>query len=157
MPMASNPGRLVYGAIAVGALLSAESARNETYAETVGAVLIALMLYWLAHSYAVTTGRRLGSDQAHTLAVFAESMREEADILLGAALPLLAVLVSWAAGATLTSGVSAGIWTSVGVLVAAETLAAVRTKRTGLDLVVQSAIGLLLGLLVIAIRVVLHH
>lgn len=154
--MPSNPGRLVYGTIAVGALLSAESARNETYAETVGAVLIALMLYWLAHSYSETAGRRMGGEQAHTVAVFAESMREELDILLGAALPLLAVLLSWAAGATLTTGVNAGIWTSVAVLVAVETLAAVRTKRTGLDLLLQSSIGLLLGLLVLAIRVVLH-
>src|ERR1035441_8833725 len=49
--MPTNPGRLVYGTIAVGALLAAESARQETYVETVFAVAITLLLYWLAHSF----------------------------------------------------------------------------------------------------------
>ena len=44
--MPTNPGRLVYGTIAVGALLAAESARQETYVETVFAVAITLLLYW---------------------------------------------------------------------------------------------------------------
>jgi len=55
----ANPAGLIYGTIAVAALLAAESARRETYVETVGAVLITLLLYWLAHSYAGFTGERV--------------------------------------------------------------------------------------------------
>lgn len=154
--MFSNPSRLVYGTIAVGAVLAAESARNETYAETVGAVLITLLLYWLAHSYALSTARRLDGDQTHTLTLFGHAMVEEVDIVFGAALPLLAVLLSWTAGASLATAVAAGIWTSVGEILAIEVVAAVRTERSGLDLVAQSALGLLLGLLILSIKLVLH-
>lgn len=45
-----NPGDAIYGAIAVGVLLAAETPRRETYARTVAAVTITLLLYWLAHS-----------------------------------------------------------------------------------------------------------
>jgi uncharacterized membrane protein YadS len=43
-----NPGDAVCGAIAVGALLAAETPRQETYAKTIAAVIITLLLYWLA-------------------------------------------------------------------------------------------------------------
>ena len=43
----------------MAALLAAESARQETYPRTVGAVAITLILYWLAHSYSEFTGERL--------------------------------------------------------------------------------------------------
>ena len=55
--MPTNPAGLVYGTIAVGALLAAESARQETYTRTIIAVAIALILYWLSYSYAEFTGQ----------------------------------------------------------------------------------------------------
>jgi hypothetical protein len=45
-----NPGDAVHGAIAVGALLAAETPRRETYAKTAAAVVITLVLCWLAQS-----------------------------------------------------------------------------------------------------------
>jgi hypothetical protein len=46
-----EPRDAIYGAIAVGALLAAETPRRETYAMTVAAAIITLLLHWLAHSY----------------------------------------------------------------------------------------------------------
>ena len=56
-----NPGDTIYGAIAVGALLAAETPRRETYAKTVAAVIITLVLCCLAPSYADLAGERLRS------------------------------------------------------------------------------------------------
>jgi hypothetical protein len=155
--MRSNPAGLVYGTITVGALLAAESAQRETYLETVGAVLIALVLYWLAHSYAQFTARRLQGDEPLTVGALARTMAHELSILAGAAVPLLTVVVWWAAGARLASAVTAAIWAAAAMTVVLEVVAALRTDRSGSELVVQIAFGLLLGLLVIAIMLVLHH
>ena len=53
-----NPAGVIYGVLAIGALLAAESGRHESYADTLGSVLIALCLYWLAHAYADVLGHR---------------------------------------------------------------------------------------------------
>jgi hypothetical protein len=155
--MRSNPGGLVYGTITVGALLAAESAQRETYLETVGAVVIALVLYWLAHSYAEFTARRLGGKDPFTLGALAQTMAYELPILVGAAIPLLALLVWWLAGARLASAVTAAIWAAAAMTMLIEVAAALRAKRSGRELAVQIAFGLLLGLLVIAMTAVLHH
>jgi hypothetical protein len=155
--MGSNPAGLVYGTITVGALLAAESAQRETYLETVAAVLIALVLYWLAHSYAEFTGRRLHGSEPFTLGALARTMAHELSILIGAAIPLLTVLVWWVAGARLANAVTAAIWAAAAMTVILEVVVAVRTKRSGSELVLQAGLGLLLGLLVITIMLVLHH
>jgi hypothetical protein len=53
-----NPGGLVYGTILVATLLAAENAAHETYGTTIGSVVLALLVYWLAISYATFTGER---------------------------------------------------------------------------------------------------
>jgi hypothetical protein len=154
--MPTNPAGLIYGTITVAALLAAESARQETYPRTVGAVVITLLLYWLAHSYAEFTGERMEQGEPFTLAGLGRTAAQELMVLLGAAIPLLVLLISWATGAALTRAVFAGIWTSAAILLAAEIVIAVRAKLTGRDLVRQTCLGAVLGGLVIALRVLLH-
>jgi len=153
----SNPGGLVYGTITVGALLAAESAQRETYGETVAAVVIALVLYWFAHSYAEFTGRRLQGDDRLALGALARTIGHEISILLGAAVPLLVLLIWWLVGARLGSAVNVAIWSAAGMTMLIEVAAALRARRSGRDLVVQAGFGLLLALLVIAMTRVLHH
>jgi hypothetical protein len=98
--------------IVIGALMAAESGRHESYPDTVGSVVIALCLYWLAHAYANVLGHRL---QTHTRLSYKDlwrALRDESAILTGAALPLLALLLAWAVGATQATGVEAALWTS---------------------------------------------
>lgn len=154
--MPSNLGALVYGTIAVAALLAAESAQRETYPDTVGAVLIALALYWLAHSYADFAGRRLKAAEKLSFAGLGRTMVHQLWILLGAAVPLLMLLVWWAAGARLSTAVTAAIWSAAVVLALIELAAALRAHLTGRELIAQTSLGLLLGLLVIAMKIVLH-
>jgi hypothetical protein len=152
----ANPAGLVYGTIAVGALLAAESVRRETYVKTVAAVVVTLILYWLAYSYAEFTARRLREHGRFTLDGLARCAAHELSVLIGAALPLLVVLVLWAAGSGLSVAITAAIWTSAATIVTIEAVIGVRAQLQGRDVLRQIAMGALLGLLVIALRVILH-
>ncbi|HEX4110007.1 MAG TPA: hypothetical protein VHX88_17865 [Solirubrobacteraceae bacterium] len=154
--MPPNLGAAIYGAITVGALLAAESAKRETYGETVAAVGLALVLYWLAHGYAEFLSRRLQHGKRLTAIGLAETMWHELPILAGAALPLAAVLIAWAAGAGLGSAISAAVWIAGGTIVVIEIAAGVRAKLSGRELVLQALLGAALGVLVLALRLVLH-
>lgn len=155
--MPINSGRLVYGTIVIGALLAAESARQETYAKTLGAVAITLLLYWLAHSYAEFTSQRLQDGKSLDLTELARTAAHELSVLLGAAAPLLVLVIWWATGASLTGAVSAAIRTSAVMIVIIEVMIGLRSQLSGRDLMKQTAFGVLLGLLVLAVRLVLAH
>ncbi len=154
--MSTNPARIVYGTILIAGLLAAETANSETYPETVGAVAIALLVYWLAHSYAEFAARRLEDSEPLTVAGLVETMRHELSIVIGAGVPLLILLICWAAGTPLGTAVTASIWTSIAMILLLEVALGVRAELTGRELVAQVTLGGLLGLLVIAIKLVLH-
>jgi hypothetical protein len=146
----------VYGTISVGALLAAESAGQETYAETVVAVVLTLLLYVLAHTYSEYTAERLRREEPLSMIALAQTARAEAWLLPGAGVPLLAVLIGWVLGASLATSVTVAVWVSAAMVMVFETGFAIRAHEAGRDFVVQAGIGALLGLLVIALRYVLH-
>jgi hypothetical protein len=154
--MWAEPAGAVYGTISVGVLLAAESALKETYLATVASVVITLLMYVLAHAYAGYTGERLEAGEPLDLAEFGRALGRESWLLIGAGIPLLAVLVAWALGASLSAAVTAAVWTSAGMVVVIELVAGVRAGESGRDLAAQTALGALLGALVIALRLVLH-
>jgi hypothetical protein len=154
--VSTNLGGAIYGTIGVGALLAGETALRETYAETIGAAALTLVLYWLAHAYAASAAARLREEEHLTLKGFATELVREVSILGGAAVPLLALVIFGLAGAMLATAVNAAIWTSAAVIAAIETFAGVRAGAKGRELAAQVAVGIGLGLLVIAIKVVLH-
>ena len=156
-----RPASVIYGVLAVGALLAVESGRHESYADTVGSVVIALCLYWLAHAYADVLGHRLQTHERLSIMVLGRALRDEATILLGAALPLLALLLTWAFGVALATGVTAALWTSVGSLIAFELLAGIRARagRSPIgpgELVLEASVGITMGLAILALKVVLN-
>lgn len=154
--MRVNLSSAVYGTIAVGALLATETVQREDYAETIGALALTIVLYWIAHAYASSASKRLREQEHLTVKGFAEAMVEQAPILVGAVLPLAMLLVFGAAGASLSHAVTAALWTAAATVVVIEVTSAVRAGAEGLELVAQAAIGVVLGVLVIAIKLVLH-
>ncbi|HTU85781.1 MAG TPA: hypothetical protein VMF57_09425 [Solirubrobacteraceae bacterium] len=154
--MRSSLASAIYGTIIVGSLLAVESAQHGTYLRTVGAVLIALLLYWLAHSYAASASGRLRDGDPLTLEGLVHTMAGELPILAGAALPLLALLLAWATGAQLAAAVTAAIWTSAGTILVIEVVAGMRAEQSGRKFAVQATIGALLGLLIIALRLIVR-
>jgi hypothetical protein len=154
--MLSDLSAAIYGTMTVGALLAAEAADEETYLKTVISVVITLIIYWFAHSYAEFASERLKEREPLRLGVLGRIMVLQVPILFGAAIPLVAVLVLWAAGASLLTAVDVAVWMSAVVVVLIEVLAGVRAKRTGRELAFQTLFGCLLGLLIIVLRITLH-
>jgi hypothetical protein len=151
-----NLAAVVYGTITVGALLAAESADSETYPETIAAVVLALLVYWLAHAYSGLTEYRLEQKKALTLRDLGHALADELMILAGAAVPLIVLIICWIAGAALSDAVIAATWTSAGMIVIVEVFAGIRAQLSGRELAIQAALGTLFGFLVIALRFVLH-
>lgn len=154
--MPTSLAGLIYGTISVAALLAAESARTETYPKTVGAVGIMMILYWIAHSYAEFTEERMQEHEPFSYVGLLLNATREVTVLIGAAIPFSVLLICWAAGASLGFAVAAASWTSAGMVTAMEVVIAVRADLRGRDLARQAAIGALLGLLIVALRVLLH-
>jgi membrane protein YqaA with SNARE-associated domain len=154
--MPVNVARVVYGTVAVGALLAAESPEQETYAETMASVLIALLIYWMAHSYAELTARRIEEGEPLTTTALFGSMLHEVWILVGAAIPVIPLLIWWIAGGSLANADTAAIWTAAGMVVVYEVIAGLRAELKAKEMVVQLALGATLGVLIISLKLVLH-
>ncbi len=146
----------IFGLITVGALVAADNSRRAGYGKTVGAVAIALIIFWLAHSYAEFASRRLQQREPLALSGLARASLHELPMVSGAALPLLAILISWAIGATFGSAINAAVWTVAGAIVVIEIVSGIRAKLPAPQLLFQSAIGAGLGLLVVALHSELH-
>lgn len=150
------PAGVVYGLITVGALLAAESGLKDTYPETVGSTAIAMTLYWFAHAYADVLGLRLAEQRRVSWAELWHTFVQDWSIVRGAGLPLLALLVAWALGASQTTAVTAGVWAVVASLIVFELAAGVRSKAKPIELAFDVSAGTTLGLGILVLRVLLH-
>ena len=104
--------------ILIGALLAAESGLHDSYSATVASVAIGPSpSYWLAHSYAAMLGRRLSERGRLSLGALVQALAREWAIVRGALIPLLALLVCWAAGASQATGIAVAIWAAVVALI----------------------------------------
>jgi hypothetical protein len=151
-----RPGALVYGTVTVGAVLDAEGIKTETFAETIVGVALAMVLLWLAHSYAQITGHRFEKGEQLTPRTILQHMADEAPILAGAVVPLLTVIIWTATGSNLSEALSAGIWADVAMIVVINLVAAVISELSGVALVVQTVVGVVLGIGVIVVKLIFH-
>ncbi|HLB21520.1 MAG TPA: hypothetical protein VK605_05385 [Solirubrobacteraceae bacterium] len=151
-----NAAGVIYGIITVGALMAAESGRHESYLDTVASALVATMLYWLAHAYADLLGRRLATGDRLTAGTLARALAHDWAIVRGAALPLLALVIAWTAGASQEAGVTAALRTAVVTVVLFELVAGVRAKSTAGELVLKGAVGVTMGLAILALKGILR-
>lgn len=143
--------------VAVGALLAAESARPESHVDTISSALITVAVYWLAHAYANVLGERLASPHRLTAMMLLRALRREWAIVQGAALPLLALVLAWVAGAGVENALTAALWTVVGSLIGLELAAGIRSRASYGELALDMGMGLGLGLAILAVKLVLHH
>jgi hypothetical protein len=152
----SNPAGIIYGVLAIATVIAAEGTRRETFPKLLGASAIALALYWLAHAYARHLGSRLQQLAEWDFREVLASLAHEAAILVGAVLPLTALVGAWLAGARIESGVTAALWCAGVELVVLEVAAGLRRKQRLRDTVVETGMGITMGLGIVAIRLLLH-
>jgi hypothetical protein len=151
-----NPAGLIFGTITVGAVLAAESGLHESYLQAVGSALLTIGIYWLAHTYSDLLGRRLSTHEHLTASSLGRALAHDWAIVRGAALPLLALAIAWAIGASQETAVTAAVWACVGSLIALELLAGIRAKSTPGELVLEGCMGTAMGLGILALRAILH-
>jgi hypothetical protein len=152
----SSIGLRVLGLFVVSVLLAAENAKSETYGETVGAVVLALFLYWVTVSYTRFTASRIEHGEPLTARGLAQEMWHDLSLLTGAALPLLVVVICWAAGVSLALGIRLALWLDAALIVLIEIIAGLGAPLKRYELVIQTLFGAALGLGVLALRLVLH-
>ena len=153
---AQNVEGAVYGTVMIGVLFAAEDTRRETYADTVEAALIVLLLYVFTHVYAHFLGTRLRAREPLTAKILWHSCIHELPVLEGAIVPVLALLIAWALGATATDGTTAALWTTAVMIVTLEVAAGWRAKLGAREMLLQAGTGALLGLTIVALKLVLH-
>ncbi|HEY3776328.1 MAG TPA: hypothetical protein VGL69_25260 [Solirubrobacteraceae bacterium] len=154
--MADDTGGIVYGTMLVATLLAAESPGRETYGETAGAVAVAVVVYWLARSYSAYAGERARAGAAFALSGARTALAHELAVIVGACVPLAAVLACWAAGARLSTAVSIAVGVAIATIVATELALGLRSEHTGRDLVVRTGLGVLFGVAILGIKLLLH-
>jgi hypothetical protein len=153
---AKNPAGVIYGVLAVGTLIAAESTRHETYETVISASALALVLYWLAHAYARHLAERLKRPEEWQPRDIGVTLLHEAALVKGAALPIVALLLSWLAGASLSTGVAAALWTAAVELFLLEVAAGVGRKLPPREMAVEVVLGAALAVGILGIRIVLH-
>ena len=152
----THAGGAVYGAVMVGVLLASEDARAEGYGATIEAAVVVLALYWLTNLYAHTLGERLQRREHLHMKLLWRSCVHELPTVEGALIPVLVLLITWAAGVTITSGVNAALWATAATIVVLEVAAGWRSRRGSPDLWLQIGAGAVLGLTLIGLKLVLH-
>jgi hypothetical protein len=152
----SNPAGAIYGMIAIGALLAAESGLRDTYLETLASALIALALYWLAHAYADMLGQRLEKRAQLSAAGLGRNLLHDWAIIRGGAVPLLVLAACWVAGVSQETAVTVDLWVTAGALLAYELLAGLRARSRPAELLLEGCVGAAMGIGILALRVVLH-
>jgi predicted anti-sigma-YlaC factor YlaD len=139
-----------------GALIAAESGTHDGYLDKVGSTALALAIYWLAHAYSTVLGRRL-SDQEHlSTGALDRALAHDWPIVRGGSIPLLTLLIAWAAGASQETGVNVAVWAAIASLIAFELLAGLRTQATRRELVLEVCVGAAMGVAILALKFLAH-
>jgi hypothetical protein len=152
----ANAAGAVYGAMMVGVLLAAEDARHEGYPATIEAATIVMLLYLLTNLYAHTLGVRLQRREALNPSLLWRSCLHELPLVEGALVPFFVLLLTWAVGLTVATGVTAALWTAAGTIVVLEVAAGWRSRRGPRDLWLQIAAGVVIGVALIGLKLALH-
>lgn len=139
-----------------GALIAAESGVSDGYPDKIGSTALALAIYWLAHAYSTVLGRRLSRQEHLTTGTLTRALAHDWPIVRGGSIPLLALIVAWAAGASQMTAVNAAVWTAIASLIVFELIAGMRAGSTPRELALEGSIGVAMGLAILALKSLAH-
>jgi hypothetical protein len=146
----------IYGAIITAALLA--TAGNELHTGAlVVAVLITLVVYWLAEEYAELLGEQVEGGLVPTWDYIREALAETWPMVTASFAPLVVVLARLA-GASISVADNAGLVAAIVLLMTYGWLAARAAQLRGRQLVLTTSIAAALGLVMVALKdlVLLH-
>lgn len=153
---AHNAPDLLYGAIVAGSVLAVSSAHAEETAHVALATALVTAIYWLAHVYVDAVGGRF-RDRDHAIHLrIVDSMRDALEVLAGALPPMVVFLIARLFEADVQLSALIALWFTVAMLLVAGAGAAYLAGVRGWMLVLESLIAGSFGILVIALKYLLH-
>jgi len=147
----------IYGAIITAAILDTAGGRMPTDALVI-AVVVTLVVYWLAEEYAELLGEQVEGGRLPTWVRVREALAETWPMVSSSFAPLLALVVARAAGASALTAANAGLVVAIVLLVIHGWLAGRASQLRGRQLLLTTAIAAAVGLVMIALKdLVLIH
>jgi hypothetical protein len=147
----------IYGAIVTAALLA--TAGNELHTSgLVVAVVVTLVVYWLAEEYAELLGEQAEGGRVPTWDYIRGSLAATWPMVTASFVPLVALVLARLAGATIPVADNIGLATAIGLLMIHGWSAARAAQLRGWQLGWATSVALGLGLVMVVLKdVVLLH
>ena len=160
-PAAGNAGRRraagIYGAIITAAIFAAAGGHLPTVALAVS-VVVTLLVYWLAEEYAELLGEQGTGGTLPSRAYIRAALAATWPMVSASYLPLLALLVARAAGASALVAANVGLAATILVLIMHAWTAGRAAKLHGWRLAAAVSVAAALGLTMVALKdLVLIH
>jgi hypothetical protein len=152
----NNPSRVVYGVLVTGAVLAAESSVDETMFQAAASVAVTIVLLWVSHAYSYAVADRMATGKGWSSRTAVEAGVHEWPLIRGSLVPLVVLLLAGAAGASTTTALYVAMMSAVALLVLFELVAGLRSHLPTAALLVQTAIGGVLGIGIVVLKVVIH-
>jgi hypothetical protein len=147
----------IYGAIITAAILDTAGGHVSTTALVV-AVVVTLLVYWIAEEYAEVLGEQAAGGHLPSRASIRGALVSTWPMVSASYLPLLAVVVAAAAGASALTAANAGLVVAVVLLTVHGWLAGRSAQLQGWKLLWATSIAAGLGLVMILLKdLVLIH
>jgi hypothetical protein len=160
-PAAENLGRRraagIYGAIITAAILDTAGGHVSTVTLAVS-VVVTLLVYWIAEEYAEVLGEQAAGGRLPSRASIQGALVSTWPMVTASYLPLLAVVLAAAFGASKLTAANAGLVVAIVLLTVHGWLAGRAAQLQGGKLLVATAIAAGLGLVMILLKdLVLTH
>jgi hypothetical protein len=147
----------IYGAIVTAAILDAAGDHLPTWALAL-AVVVTLLVYWLAEQYAEILGEQAGKGQLPSWSRIRESLATAWPMVSASYLPLLALVAVRLAGFSSLEAANAGLVVAIAVLTVHGWSAARAAQLHGRQLFGATSVALALGVVMILLKdLVLIH
>jgi len=147
----------IYGAIVTAAILDTAGGHLPTWA-LVLAVVVTLLVYWLAEEYAEVLGEQAAGGKLPSWARIREALAAAWPMVSASFLPLLALVLARVAGASPLAAANVGLVAALVLLTAHGWSAARSAQLRGWQLYAATSVALALGLVMILLKdLVLIH
>jgi hypothetical protein len=154
--LARKMPELLYGAVVSSSILAISSLHGPTTEHVAIATLAVTVTYWLAHVYVDAIGGRFEDAEHSTHSRVGHALRENTEILIGALPPILIFLLGQLLGFSVSGAAWIALWFTVALLTGAGAYAAHLAGVRGSALLIETLVGGLFGLIVIALKYFLH-
>jgi hypothetical protein len=154
--MGANDEWAIYGSILVAALVATLDAEHASARDMVVAVLSTMLVFWVAHVWAGVVGTRLEEGPRPSRGVVVRIARRQWPMIESALLPALPLALAWIGVLSLEAGADIALGVAIAQLVAWGMVVGLRTQRTWPRAVVSGLFNGALGLVVVALKTLVH-